>query len=215
MVLTMPLPFSRHRRLKLLDLRKRKASVSCDVLQSKKTVLQHPLRRLEHVLALALILDSFHCFAHIAPPFFCILELTNLPLSNVEIHFRCVAAQEIVHQLADFGLGFMTYAERSAPVLPRADAFRLPLCLAFVMFFSLFARGTLTPSGNHYTLFLVFTSRGARLFVGGVMVLYHISFRCIAAFYDILTNGTAALRRYSVNTTSHWRSSVLEITNVL
>ncbi len=64
----------RHRRLKLLDLRKRKAGVSCDILQRENAVLQHTLCRREHVLALAAShsasLNSFHCFAHIAPPFF-------------------------------------------------------------------------------------------------------------------------------------------------
>ena len=55
---------------------------------------------------------------------------------------------------------FMTYAERSAPVLPSADAFRLSLCFAFVMFLSLFAQDTFVPSGRYYTLFLVFMSRG-------------------------------------------------------
>ena len=50
----MALVISRLRRLELLDLGERKAGVSCDVLQCKNTVLQHPLSRREHVLALAL-----------------------------------------------------------------------------------------------------------------------------------------------------------------
>ena len=71
---TAPYPSSSHFRLKLLDLRKRKAGEFSDVLQREHTALQHPLRRREHGLALAPGLapsfNSFHCFAHIAPPFF-------------------------------------------------------------------------------------------------------------------------------------------------
>ena len=48
--------------------------------------------------------------------------------------------------------GFMTYAERPALVLPGADAFRLPECIAFVMFFSFPPEGTSPPSTAYFTL---------------------------------------------------------------
>ena len=65
---------SRPLRLKLLDLRKRKAGISCYILQRKDTVLKHPLRHRQHGLALdtspTTLCYSFYCFAHGTPPFF-------------------------------------------------------------------------------------------------------------------------------------------------
>ena len=89
-----PLSFSRHRRLKLLNLRERKTGIPCDILHRKNAVLQHPIRRLENSLELALgfalglalgpalgpalgfalglaaFNEFFYCFAHGLPPIF-------------------------------------------------------------------------------------------------------------------------------------------------
>ena len=61
---------SRHRRLKLLDLGERKAAAFSDLLEHELPVRKQPLRGLEHVFALTLGFDFFHCFAHGASPFF-------------------------------------------------------------------------------------------------------------------------------------------------
>ena len=70
--------FSRHFRLKLLDLRERQTCTFCDFPQHEFTVGEQPLRHREHGLALALGLgldlaafhEFFNCFAHGVPPFF-------------------------------------------------------------------------------------------------------------------------------------------------
>ena len=62
----MALAASRHRRLKLLDLRERKAGVSCYVFQCKNAVLQHPLRRRKHGFALAARLALYNALGFVA-----------------------------------------------------------------------------------------------------------------------------------------------------
>ncbi len=59
--------------------------------------------------------------------------------------------------------GFMMYAERPALVLPGADAFRMPECIAFVMFFS-FSPEAFLPKRKYFTLFLFYVSRGTAEF---------------------------------------------------
>ena len=56
--------------------------------------------------------------------------------------------------------GFMTCAERPALVLPGADAFRLPLCFAFVMFFSFFRLRAHRPQAPHILHYLLFWCQG-------------------------------------------------------
>ena len=72
-----------------------------------------------------------------------------------------------MHQLANFGLGFMTCAERSAPVLPRADAFRLPLCLAFVMSFLAFRPKYFDPKRKTLYSISRFHVKGVRVYLLG------------------------------------------------
>ena len=67
--------------------------------------------------------------------------------------------------------GFMTYAERPALVLPGADAFRLPECIAFVMFFSFPPEGT-SPQATcilHYFLSPCQGADGQKSFHGGLL----------------------------------------------
>ena len=56
--------------------------------------------------------------------------------------------------------GFMTCAERPALVLPGADTFRLPLCFAFVMFFSFFRLRAHRPQAPHILHYLLFWCQG-------------------------------------------------------
>jgi hypothetical protein len=54
----------------------------------------------------------------------------------------------------------MTCAERPALVLPGADTFRLPLCFAFVMFFSFFRLRAHRPQAPHILHYLLFGVKG-------------------------------------------------------
>ena len=56
--------------------------------------------------------------------------------------------------------GFMTCAERPALVLPGPDTFRLPLCFAFVMFFSFFRLRAHRPQAPHILHYLLFWCQG-------------------------------------------------------
>ena len=64
----------------------------------------------------------------------------------------------------------MTYAERSAPVLPRSDAFRLPLCLAFVMSFLAFRPEYFDPKRKTLYSISRFHVKGCAFVCWGVMV---------------------------------------------